>query len=58
VYRPKADRIAAWNRLAQDLDLAHLEAIMTEITLEQALKTAQDQIDGLTRGRFVVNVNA
>lgn len=58
VYLPKADRIAAWNRLAQDLDLAHLEAIMTEITLEQALKTAQDQIDGLTRGRFVVNVNA
>ncbi|MCO4837371.1 MAG: oxidoreductase [Oceanospirillaceae bacterium] len=58
VYRPKADRIAAWNRLAQDLDLAHLESIMTEITLEQALKTAQDQIDGLTRGRFVVNVNA
>ena len=58
VYRPKADRIAAWKRLAQDLDLAHLEAIMTEITLEQALKTAQDQMDGLTRGRFVVNVNA
>ena len=57
VYRPKADRIVAWNRLAQDLDLTHLEAIMTEITLAQALETAQDQIDGLTRGRFVVNVN-
>ncbi|MDB9904121.1 oxidoreductase [Oceanospirillaceae bacterium] len=58
VYRPKADRIAAWNRLAQDLDLTHLDAIMTEITLDQALETAQEQMQGLTRGRFVVNVNA
>ena len=57
VYRPKADRVAAWNRLAQDLDLTHLDSIMTEITLAQALETAQDQIDGRTRGRFVVNVN-
>jgi len=31
---------------------------MTEITLSQALETAQGQIDGRTRGRFVVNVNA
>ena len=58
VYRPKADRIAAWNRLAEDLDLTHLNAIMTEITLGQALETAQEQMQGLTRGRFVVNVNA
>jgi acrylyl-CoA reductase (NADPH) len=58
VYRPKADRIAAWNRLAEDLDLTHLDAIMTEITLSQALETAQEQMQGLTRGRFVVNVNA
>ena len=58
VYRPKADRIAAWNRLAQDLNLTHLDTIMTEITLGQALETAQDQMQGLTRGRFVVNVNA
>ena len=58
VYRPKADRIVAWNRLAQDLDLTHLDAIITEITLSQALETAQEQMQGLTRGRFVVNVNA
>ena len=58
VYRPKADRIAAWNRLAEDLDLTHLDDIMTEITLGQALETAQEQMQGLTRGRFVVNVNA
>ena len=58
VYRPKADRIAAWNRLALVLVLTHLDAIMTEITLGQALETAQEQMQGLTRGRFVVNVNA
>ena len=58
VYRPKADRIAAWNRLAEDLDLTHLDDIMTEIPLGQALETAQEQMQGLTRGRFVVNVNA
>ena len=57
VYHPRADRIAAWNRLAEDLDLTHLDAIMTEITLGQALETAQEQMQGLTRGRFVVNVN-
>lgn len=58
VYRPRADRIAAWARLAKDLNPTHLEAMMTEITLSQALETAQGQIDGRTRGRFVVNVNA
>jgi acrylyl-CoA reductase (NADPH) len=58
VYRPKADRIAAWNRLAQDLDLSHLDTIMTEITLQQALTTAKEQMAGNTRGRFVVNVNS
>ena len=57
VYRPKADRIVAWNRLAEDLDLTHLDDIMTEITLGQALESAQEQMQGLTRGRFVVNVN-
>lgn len=58
VYRPKADRIAAWNRLAQDLDLSHLDNMMTEITLQQALSTAKEQMVGNTRGRFVVNVNS
>jgi hypothetical protein len=49
-------RLLGW--LWQDLDVAHLHAIMTEITLAQALTTAQVQMDGRTRGRFVVNVNA
>lgn len=57
VYRSKADRVAAWNRLAQDLDLSHLDVMMSEISLDEAIATAKDQIEGLTRGRFVVNVN-
>ena len=56
VYRPKAERIEAWNRLAKDLDLKHIDAMMTEISLADTLTTAADQLAGKTRGRIVVNV--
>lgn len=58
VYRPKADRIEAWQRLAQDLDISKIEAIMTEINLDQAIDVANQQMAGQVRGRYVVNVNA
>jgi len=58
VYRPKADRIEAWNRLATDLDLQHIEAIMSEIPLSGAIAAASDQMAGKTRGRVVVDVNS
>ncbi len=57
VYRPKADRIEAWNRLATDLDLQHIEAIMTGIGLSDAIATAEAQMAGKVRGRVVVDVN-
>jgi acrylyl-CoA reductase (NADPH) len=57
VYRPKADRIEAWNRLATDLDLQHIEAIMSEIGLSDAIATAGDQMAGKVRGRVVVDIN-
>ena len=57
VYRPKADRIEAWSRLAEDLDMQHIEAIMSEIGLSEVIATAKDQIDGKVRGRVVVDVN-
>jgi acrylyl-CoA reductase (NADPH) len=57
VNRPKADRIEAWNRLAKDLDIAHIEAMMTEVSLSDAIAVATDQMAGNTRGRVVVNVN-
>ena len=58
VMAPRERRIAAWRRLASDLDSAKLDAITREITLAQALAQAPDIIAGKVRGRLVVNVNA
>lgn len=58
VMAPRAKRIAAWNRLASDLDLAVLERVAREIGLADALNSARDIIEGKVRGRLVVNVNA
>ncbi len=57
VMAPKAKRLAAWERLARDLDPASLEAIATEIGLEEAIAAARQLMDGTVRGRFVVDVN-
>ncbi|MEN8659433.1 MAG: MDR family oxidoreductase [Marivita sp.] len=58
VYRPKKDRIEAWNRLATDFDLHHIEAMVTEYPLTDAIQIAADQMQGKTRGRVIINVNA
>ena len=58
VMAPKALRLAAWQRLARDLDLAKLETMTTEISLAQALDAARDLMAGKVKGRLVVNVNA
>lgn len=58
VMAPMAARRAAWERLAKDLDLAKLEALTQEVTLEGALQTGNDILAGKVRGRVVVNVNA
>jgi acrylyl-CoA reductase (NADPH) len=57
VYCPKPRRIEAWNRLATDLDIAHIELMMNEISLKDAVAAASDQLAGKIRGRVVVNVN-
>lgn len=58
VMAPKARRLAAWQKLATDLDAAKLEKITQEIRLADALDKAADIIAGKVRGRLVVNVNA
>jgi acrylyl-CoA reductase (NADPH) len=58
VMAPKARRLAAWDRLARDLDMDKLATITQEITLAQALAKAPDILAGKVRGRLVVNVNA
>lgn len=57
VMAPKALRMKAWQRLANDLDPALLETIATEIALGEAIAAAADLLDGKMRGRVVVDVN-
>lgn len=58
VMAPHARRVAAWRRLAGELDLAKLATITQEISLAEALARAADILAGKVRGRLVVNVNA
>jgi acrylyl-CoA reductase (NADPH) len=58
VMAPKAKRLAAWKKLAHDLDPKKLDRITQEITLAQALSKAPEILAGKVRGRLVVNVNA
>jgi acrylyl-CoA reductase (NADPH) len=57
VIMPKGPRLAAWDRLARDLDPAQLDVIATEIGLAESIAAASDLIDGKVRGRIVVDVN-
>lgn len=57
VMAPKARRLAAWQKLASDLDAGKLEKITQEINLADALDKACDILEGKVRGRLVVNVN-
>lgn len=57
VMAPKSRRLAAWARLARDLDPASLEVIAKEISLGEAIPFASDLMEGKVRGRVVVDVN-
>lgn len=54
VMCPKEERIQAWNRLAQDLDLEKLSDLTEEISLSDVIPVAQKFMDGAVRGRVVV----
>ncbi|MBP1853172.1 MDR family oxidoreductase [Rhizobium halophytocola] len=53
---PKPERMEAWRRLALDLDLAHLEAMTTEIPLDRVIEMAPKFLSGEIRGRIVVPI--
>jgi acrylyl-CoA reductase (NADPH) len=55
VMRPRQDRIAAWARLARDLDVSLLPLISREIGLSEVIDTAHALMDGQVRGRIVVD---
>ena len=57
VMAPKGPRMAAWARLARDLDPALLDVIAHEVGLGEAIAAAADLIDGKVRGRVLVDVN-
>jgi len=56
VMAPPALRREAWRRLARDLDPAKLEAITSEVSLEEAIARAQALMEGKVRGRIVVEI--
>jgi acrylyl-CoA reductase (NADPH) len=56
VYQPKGPRIAAWNRLASDLDRDALKAITTHMPFDKVMDAARDIVDGKVRGRVVIDV--
>jgi acrylyl-CoA reductase (NADPH) len=57
VMAARTARIAAWARLARDLDGPTLDVIGREVTLAEAIDVASDLLDGKVRGRIVVDVN-
>ena len=56
VMAPRARRIAAWDRLARDLDRAALARMTREVPLREAMELGEEIIAGRIRGRVVVNV--
>jgi acrylyl-CoA reductase (NADPH) len=57
VMRPRPDRVEAWRRLSQDLEVNKLELLTQEISLPQALERAGLVLEGQVRGRTIVDVN-
>ena len=57
VMCPRALRIAAWERLAHDLEISKLDAIsQSVIGLDEAIPVAASLLAGKVRGRVVVDV--
>ena len=56
VMCPIADRVEAWRRLAGELDMARLDAMVTEVALAEVIGTAPRFLKGEVRGRIVVPV--
>lgn len=57
VMAPRAERLEAWRRLAQELDATKLELMTHEIGLGDVVDTAAALLEGRVRGRVVVDVN-
>lgn len=58
VHATAARRELAWSRLATDLDVNLLDAITSEVTLDEVPRVAADIIAGKIQGRVVVDVSS
>jgi len=58
VMQPYENRLRAWQRIATDLPMDKLEAMIEPATLEDLPKLGADILKGRVRGRVVVDVNA
>ena len=57
VMCPRSDRLEAWYRLTQDLDVDKLEFLTEEIGLSQVIDHATALLEGRVRGRMVVDTS-
>jgi acrylyl-CoA reductase (NADPH) len=55
VMCPRADRLEAWRRLSEDLDIDKLDLLTEEIGLSEAIERASALLEGRIRGRVVVD---
>ena len=58
VMQPYQNRLNAWERLASDLPMDKLEAMITPATLSDLPRLGAEILKGKVRGRVVVDVNA
>ena len=58
VMQPYENRLRAWQRIAADLPMDRLEAMIEEATLADLPRLGADILKGKVRGRVVVDVNA
>ncbi len=58
VMQPYENRLRAWSRIAKDLPMEKLEAMVEPATLEDLPRLGEDILKGRVKGRVVVDVNA
>ena len=58
VMQPYDNRLRAWERVAKDLPMDKLEAMVQPATLSDLPKLGADILQGQVKGRVVVDVNA
>ena len=56
--QPYENRVRAWGRIAKDLPMDKLEAMIVPAALGDLPELGRDILKGQVRGRVVVDVNA